>query len=334
LKNKIARLVDLQRCSSCFLYLSDETHLAEFLFHFSRFRIFCFVERMQQKRGGQTKRSYLTWLSDTMAPAEYQVTILGTNFSTTPSENIVRFNGTQADVVICSAQSITALVPIGATTGPVTVTVKGVTATGPVLTTYFPGVISEVSPICGPAGTQVTIKGSGFETTTNYLQVWFGVGADAKKGALVSASPTEIKATVPDGLKYGHNADVHVKIIDLKPVEIPMTIANVDPGAVQPNAFAYAPFILTDFSPKSGAVGSTVTVTGTGFAGVPADFIVTFNISPTTFTEAQITDVTSTTITAKVPVGAVTGKIFVGRPGQVTGAFPGAYFRSAFTVTP
>lgn len=50
------------------------------------------------------------------------VTITGTDFSTTPSENIVRFNGTSALVSGSTATTITTTVPAGATTGDITVT--------------------------------------------------------------------------------------------------------------------------------------------------------------------------------------------------------------------
>src|SRR5579859_2486693 len=57
------------------------------------------------------------------------VTIQGQNFSTTPSANIVKFNGTPASVTLATANSLTASVPSGATTGPITVTVGTSTAT-------------------------------------------------------------------------------------------------------------------------------------------------------------------------------------------------------------
>jgi gliding motility-associated-like protein len=57
------------------------------------------------------------------------VTITGTNFSTTPANNIVKFNGTTAVVTASTATSISTSVPAGATTGPITVTVGGNTAT-------------------------------------------------------------------------------------------------------------------------------------------------------------------------------------------------------------
>ncbi|MQY80154.1 MAG: hypothetical protein GH151_13335 [Bacteroidetes bacterium] len=53
------------------------------------------------------------------------VTITGTDFSTTPDENTVSFNGTEAIVIASTATSITTTVPAGATTGNVTVTVDG-----------------------------------------------------------------------------------------------------------------------------------------------------------------------------------------------------------------
>jgi hypothetical protein len=59
------------------------------------------------------------------------VTITGTNFSTTASENIVKFNGTTAEVSASTATSITTVVPTDATTGTITVERAGQTATSP-----------------------------------------------------------------------------------------------------------------------------------------------------------------------------------------------------------
>lgn len=53
------------------------------------------------------------------------VTITGTDFSTTPSENIVMFNGVQAVVSESTATTLTVTVPAGATTGDVTVARDG-----------------------------------------------------------------------------------------------------------------------------------------------------------------------------------------------------------------
>ena len=53
------------------------------------------------------------------------VTISGTGFSTTPSQNTVTFNGTAATVTSASSTQLVVTVPTGATTGPIQVTAPG-----------------------------------------------------------------------------------------------------------------------------------------------------------------------------------------------------------------
>jgi hypothetical protein len=54
------------------------------------------------------------------------VTISGTNFT---GATVVRFNGWSANFTVTSATAIQAMVPTGATTGPLRVTTPGGTAT-------------------------------------------------------------------------------------------------------------------------------------------------------------------------------------------------------------
>ncbi|MEZ4972377.1 MAG: gliding motility-associated C-terminal domain-containing protein [Cyclobacteriaceae bacterium] len=65
----------------------------------------------------------------TSGPVGVSVIISGTNFSTTPANNTVTFNGTTAVVTASTTTSITTTVPAGATTGPISVTIAGSTAT-------------------------------------------------------------------------------------------------------------------------------------------------------------------------------------------------------------
>ncbi|MCU0382402.1 MAG: 50S ribosomal protein L6, partial [Chitinophagaceae bacterium] len=76
------------------------------------------------------------------------VTITGTNFNPPAVNNVVRFNGVLATVTVATPNTLTTTVPSGATTGPISVTVNGVTVTStqdftvlgsPSITGFTPG---------------------------------------------------------------------------------------------------------------------------------------------------------------------------------------------------
>jgi len=69
----------------------------------------------------------------------------------------------------------------------------------------------------------------------------------------------------------------------------------------------WLPPLLTGFTPGSGVIGSTVTLTGTAFTGMA---VVTFN-----GVSAAYTVVTDTELTAIVPAGTTTGPVRVTTPG-------------------
>ncbi len=76
-----------------------------------------------------------------------RVTISGQGFSPVPSGNAVRFNGTVADVVSATTSRLVVTVPVGAATGPITVTVGGATAQTDRAFTILPApIITSVSP--------------------------------------------------------------------------------------------------------------------------------------------------------------------------------------------
>ncbi len=80
----------------------------------------------------------ITALSPTGGPVGTTVEISGSGFDPLRNGNVVRFNGLQAAVqavdVSQPLHKLTVTVPVGAATGPVTVEVRGVVATGPVFT--------------------------------------------------------------------------------------------------------------------------------------------------------------------------------------------------------
>lgn len=136
-------------------------------------------------------------------PVGTQVVISGANFSTTPGNNTVAFNGTTAVVTASTSTSITVNVPAGATTGKITVTVAGNTATSAAnFTVTVPAAVPTITsfnPASGPVGTPVTITGTNFSTTPANNTVRFN-GANA---VVTASTATSITTSVPAGATTG-----------------------------------------------------------------------------------------------------------------------------------
>ncbi len=133
-------------------------------------------------------------------PAGTSVTISGSDFSPTVSDNAVSFNGTAATVANATESEITTEVPEGAETGPVSVTVRGETATGPNFTVEAeaPG-ISSVEPDSGTVGTEITIKGMNFSPITSENSITFNGIAAPIRGAAEDQLITEVPEGATDG---------------------------------------------------------------------------------------------------------------------------------------
>jgi hypothetical protein len=126
-------------------------------------------------------------------PVGTVVTISGANFTGATS---VRFNGVSATTfTVMSATAIQAAVPAGATTGPLSVTAPGGTATSAGSFTVAPAITS-FTPASGPAGTVVTITGTNFTGAT-------AVGFNGSAASFTVNSATTIQATVPAGATTG-----------------------------------------------------------------------------------------------------------------------------------
>src|SRR5205085_2723803 len=119
---------------------------------------------------------------------------VGTNFS---GATAVAFNGVSASFTVNSATSIQATVPAGATTGTISVTTLGGTATsaGSFTVINSPTITSFTPPI-GPVGISVTISGTDFTGAT--AVTFNGVSAN-----FTVNSATSIQATVPASATTG-----------------------------------------------------------------------------------------------------------------------------------
>ena len=90
------------------------------------------------------------------------LTIQGQGFSTTPSLNVVTIGGVAAPVLSASGTALVVMVPSGAMTGTIAVTVGGSTVTFGSTETVIPGpIISSVKPHAAQAGTTVTVSVTG-----------------------------------------------------------------------------------------------------------------------------------------------------------------------------
>ena len=127
------------------------------------------------------------------------VIISGTNFSKIPSENKIWFNGIEAIVRSSSSTTLLTTVPVGATDGAVTVSVKGAEQVeGVDFNVLLPTIIT-VTPLEGGIGETVVITGTNFNTTANKNKVLFN-GIEA---VVTESSATSLTTTVPTGATSG-----------------------------------------------------------------------------------------------------------------------------------
>jgi myo-inositol-hexaphosphate 3-phosphohydrolase len=207
-----------------------------------------------------------------------EVTVTGSGFA---AVRAVDFNGVPADFMIDSDARLRAIVPAGASTGRIHVTSPdGTGSSGLDFLVIAMPVTESFEPIAGPVGTDVTITGLGLGAATSVM-------FHDTPASFEIDSDTKLLAVVPVGATTG-----------------PIAVTNAAGTAVSSDAFVVnrAPTIL-DFVPRSGFVGSEVTVAGREFATATA---VDFN-----GTAAEFVIDSDTQLRATVPAGASTGRLHV-----------------------
>lgn len=211
------------------------------------------------------------------------VVIDGANFM---GATAVKFNGINAaSFSVTSESQISAVVPSGATTGPISVmTPKGTGASSTAFQVRTDPVISSFSPVSGLPGTVVTIDGFNF------------LGSNAVKFGTNNArfqivASTQISAIVPSGA-----------------LTAAISVTTPNGVGVSSNQFVVTTGlpVITSFSPAAGLAGTSVVLEGFNFLGATA---VKFN-----GTNAQFTVTAATQIVCTVPPDATTGPISVTTP--------------------
>ncbi len=191
-------------------------------------------------------------LSPSAGPVGTPITIEGAHFGPTQDGGAVTFNGRPASVLRWIDRRVIALVPDGATSGPVAVTVHGaVSNTHPLFTVRSDSrpTISSLFPTSGPSGTSVLILGTGFGRSQGGVVTFNGTPA-----SVLSWTETQLLATVPDAATTG-------------PVRVTVhqALSNSDPifTSTAASSFSLASIILAPAHPTL-TVGQTVTLTPTG----------------------------------------------------------------------
>jgi hypothetical protein len=230
----------------------------------------------------------VTWTGKVGATVE----ILGQGFTGATG---VSFNGTAAKFVNVSDTYMTATVPAGATTGTVTVT----TFTSSLKSNHSFLVTPQIksfTPTSGIVGTSVTITGVSLTQAT-------AVTIGGKAATFKVNNDTSVTAIVPAGARTG--------------AAISITTSG---GTTSFGKFVVTPEV-TSFTPTSGVVGTSVTITGNSFTAATK---VTFGgVAATSYKVIK-----DTQVDALVPTGAATGPIAVTTAGG-TGTST-----TSFTVTP
>jgi YD repeat-containing protein len=137
-------------------------------------------------------------------PVGTVVTINGTGFSTTASQDTVTFNGVIATVSSATNTQLQVMVPSAATTGAISVTSPNGSATSTQTFTVTSSnglpTITSFSPTSGLSGTAVSVVGTNFSTTlgNDYLKL------NATQAAVSAATSTTITTTVPAATASGH----------------------------------------------------------------------------------------------------------------------------------
>jgi len=240
-------------------------------------------------------------LSPTSGPVGTVVTISGANFGSTQGTSTVSFNGTAATPTSWSSTQIVVPVPGGASTGNVVVTAGGVASAGVVFAVLPTPTISSLSPTSGAVGASITITGTNFGSTQGTSTVSFNGTAATP----TSWSSTQIVVPVPGGASTGN---------------VVVTVGGVASAGV---VFTILPTpTISSLSPTSGAVGASITITGTNFGSTQGSSTVSFN-----GTAATPTSWSSTSIVVPVPSGATSGNVVVTVGGMASAGV-------VFTVLP
>ncbi|WP_294548014.1 IPT/TIG domain-containing protein [uncultured Bacteroides sp.] len=234
------------------------------------------------------------------------ITFTGTELGTKAEDIKVLFGDAKvnAPVTEWSETSFTVQIPIGATSGKISLMVYTKKVNTPVdeFTIRQHATLVGVTPATAYKGEEVTIKGTSFGTTAEGVKVLMG-GVEAE---VLSCTEEEIKVRVPINESLQEGSEVAVKVSTPYEEEVvgglkftvktsPMVSGN------------------TGVSPLMGYIGTVVTITGTHMPETAEQLVVKFGGVVATVSDYQYKDEDggTATWTVKVPNGVSVGNVLL-----------------------
>ncbi len=228
-----------------------------------------------------------TPIAPAYGPAGTLVTINGAGFGT--AKGAVAFNGVSAALINeWKDNKITATLPAGASSGPITVTTGGIVLSSS-QASFKLSKINSITPSYGPIGAVIKLAGEGFGTAQAGNSIKFN-GATASSSDILSWSDNLIEVKVPQGASTGG--------------------VKVNIWGIDSSAFAFTVTNIASVVPAYGPIGTPVTINGAGFGAIAG--VVKFNAATAIVAPGDWSD---TAIITTVPDAALSGTVSVNVSG-------------------
>jgi hypothetical protein len=257
---------------------------------------------------------FIFGLSKSSVNAGETLSIIGSNFGLVQGEGTVTINGVPLTVNVWGDNQIDVTVPGGTSSGVIVVTQNGRSSQSGQQAQLFVGTVPSVTPViisispeAARAGQdEISIVGTGFGAAGGSNAVLFSNGAGGTVPGVVvnnnaTGNPqwtaTNIRVLVPAGARSGavyvstSNGPSNSFPLDVLPAQI-----NLDNTQI------------TDVSPLGGPVGTQLVISGQDFGGFQGNSRA-FIQSGTQTRELIVSEWTSNSITATIPLGATTGTL-------------------------
>ncbi|MBI2570696.1 MAG: carboxypeptidase regulatory-like domain-containing protein, partial [Candidatus Schekmanbacteria bacterium] len=252
----------------------------------------------QLAAGVAVARPTLTAVAPAQAAIGDPVRLRGDGFAVSAGGNLVGFGGGATATASPDGGELIVVVPPGARSGPLTVTVAAEVSNAlafAVAGSASAPVVTGIAPQPAVAGERVTISGAFFADTAGANVAHFG-GSSAVAAAEVATAGALLLA-VPGNAVSG---ELWVEVDGVASNRVPFAVTSPAPAPV-----------LISVAPAAAAAGEIVVLEGTGFAPSPGANRVWFSGVEAAVASSAAVSAAVARIEVEVPVGARTGGVLL-----------------------